>query len=72
MSHVSIEEILELPAAQRVELAQQIWESVHEHPDTLPLTAAQKAELERRWTAFQQAPEAGDMWEEVRDSLLRE
>ena len=72
MSHISLEEILELPAAQRVELAQQIWESVHEYPDTLPLTAAQKAELERRWTSFEQTPEAGDLWEDVKDSLLRE
>ena len=72
MSRVSIEEILELPAAERVELAQQIWESVSEHPDDLSLTPAQRDELERRWIAFQERPDEGEPWEDVKKSLLDE
>ena len=58
MSRVSIDQILELPAAERVELAQQIWESVFDHPEGVLLTSAQKEELERRWIAFQQTTKA--------------
>ena len=72
MSHVPLNVILDLPSDERVELAQQIWESVHEHPDELPLTQAQKDELERRWLAFQANPSAGRSWEEVRASLLKD
>lgn len=72
MSRVPIDAILELPAAERVELAQQIWESVFEHPDGIPLTAAQKEELERRWTAFQQNPDEGEAWDDVKKMLLDE
>lgn len=72
MNRAALTEILDLPAEQRVELAQQIWESVHDHPDGVPLTAAQREELERRWLAFENDPDDGERWETVRDSLLRE
>jgi len=72
MSRVSIEQILGLPPAERVELAQQIWESVFEHPEGVPLTTAQKEELERRWAAFQESPDEGEPWEDVKRSLLNE
>lgn len=65
-------QILELPAEDRVELAQQIWESVVEHPESLPVTAAQRDELERRWRAFEKDPDAGEPWEDVKKSLLEE
>jgi putative addiction module component (TIGR02574 family) len=65
-------QILELPAEERVELAQQIWESVVEHPEAVLLTPAQRAELERRWQAFEQNPDEGEPWEDVKRSLLDE
>ena len=43
-----------------------------EHPDTVPLTQAQKEELERRWQAFQRNPDEGEPWEAVKKSLLGE
>jgi len=72
MSRVSLDAILELPAVERVELAQQIWESVFDHPEALPLTPAQRDELERRWQVFQERPDEGEAWEDVRKSLLSE
>jgi putative addiction module component (TIGR02574 family) len=64
--------ILELSPEQRVELAQQIWESVVEHPETLAITPAQRDELERRWRAFEQNPDEGEPWEDVKRALLDE
>jgi putative addiction module component (TIGR02574 family) len=72
MSRVPINEILELPAGERVELAQQIWESVFDHPERVLLTTAQRDELERRWLAFEQNPDEGEAWENVKRSLLDE
>ena len=65
-------QILELPAEERVEIAQQIWESVVDHPESLPITAAQRDELERRWQAFQENPDEGEPWEDVKRALLDE
>ena len=72
MSRVSLDQILQLPAAERVEIAQQIWESVSEHPESVLLTTAQKEELERRWQDFEQNPDEGEFWEDVKRSLLSE
>ena len=72
MSRVPIDQIMELPPAERVELAQLIWESVFEHAEGVVLTAAQREELERRWIAFQEAPDDGEPWEDVKRSLLDE
>jgi putative addiction module component (TIGR02574 family) len=47
-------------------------ESVFEHPDAVPLTPAHKDELERRWRAFEQNPDEGDSWDDVKRSLLSE
>jgi len=72
MSRVSLDHILELSAAERVEIAKEIWESVFEDPEAVPLTKAQKQELERRWRAFEQTPDEGEPWEDVKKSLLSE
>lgn len=72
MSRVPLDQILELPAVDRVEIAQLIWESVFERPEAVPLTKAQKDELERRWRAFEQNPDEGEPWDDVKKSLLSE
>jgi putative addiction module component (TIGR02574 family) len=72
MSRVHLDDIMQLPATDRVEIAQLIWESVFEHPDAVPLTQTQKLELERRWRAFEQNPDEGEPWDDVKRSLLSE
>jgi putative addiction module component (TIGR02574 family) len=72
MSRAPIDQILDLPAAERVEIAQRIWESVIEHPEAVLLTQSQRDELERRWHAFEQNPDEGESWEDVKRSLLSE
>jgi putative addiction module component (TIGR02574 family) len=49
MSRVPIDHILELPAAERVAIIQEIWESMIEHPDDVEISAAQREELDRHW-----------------------
>jgi len=72
MTRPPIDQILELPVAERVEIAQQIWDSVLEHPEAVLLTHAQREELDRRWQAFEQRPDEGEPWEDVKRSLLSE
>jgi putative addiction module component (TIGR02574 family) len=72
MNRASLDLILQLPTAERVEIAQEIWESVVEYPESVVLTNAQKQELERRWQAFEQNPSEGEPWAEVKRSLLSE
>jgi putative addiction module component (TIGR02574 family) len=57
-----------LSVAERIQLAEDLWDSIPESAD-IPLTDAQKAELDRRLEDLDQHPEAGEPWEVVRARL---
>jgi putative addiction module component (TIGR02574 family) len=59
----------ELSVAERIELAEDLWDSVLNEQDELPLTDAQKQELNRRLENYQQDPDAGSSWEAVKARL---
>lgn len=65
-------EIRSLPVPERVHLVEQIWESVVEDEQDFQLTDAQKAELDRRIAAHDEAPSGGQPWADVRRRLLGE
>lgn len=57
--------------AERVQLAAEIWDSVAAAPEGLPLTEAQRAELDRRLALHEGEPSRTTPWEEVRAKLQR-
>jgi putative addiction module component (TIGR02574 family) len=54
---------------ERLQLVEEIWDSIAATPEELPLTDAQRAELDRRLDAYEIYPRAGSTWEEVRARL---
>jgi putative addiction module component (TIGR02574 family) len=68
---VSLEEILSLSVAERLELVQQIWDSIAATPDSLPITEAQRREIDRRLEAYERDPSQVGNWEEVRARIVR-
>lgn len=42
-----------LPINERIRLVEDLWDSIASDQDSLPLTQAQKSELERRLQAFE-------------------
>ena len=69
MSPVAHAEILELSVAERIPLAEDIWDSIVADPASLPLTDAQRQELDRRLDSLEEAPELGAAWEVVRAQI---
>jgi putative addiction module component (TIGR02574 family) len=65
-----LQEIRVLPIAQRLDLVEQIWDGICEDQEQFELTAAQKAELDRRLAAHAAAPERGVSWQEIKAKLL--
>lgn len=66
-----------LTAAERIQLAQDLWDSLEpaEVDAECPLTSEQQAELDRRLADLERDPDAGVPWEQVRveiDARLRE
>jgi putative addiction module component (TIGR02574 family) len=54
-----------LSVDQRILLVEEIWDSIAEKEKEIPLTEAQRLDLERRITAYEANPKAGSSWEEV-------
>ena len=57
MATVPLSEILKLSVAERIQLAEDIWDSIAAEPEALPLTPVQRDELRRRSTAYRQNPD---------------
>ena len=58
-----------LSIAERIQLAEDLWESIPPEGADLSLTEAQKAELDRRLEELEHDPDAGESWEVVRARL---
>jgi len=71
MTKALLSKILDLTPTDRVRLAQDIWESVAELPDTGKLTDFQKEELDRRLASLEKRPDEGIQWQEVLADILR-
>lgn len=71
MAMIDIQAIRQLSVDERLALVEAIWDSLAEDADALPLTDAQRSELERRLAEYQAHPERTRPWEEVREELER-
>ncbi len=58
-----------LSIAERILLVEDIWDSIAASPEEVPLTDAQRAELDRRLAAYEADPQAGSSWEDVEAEL---
>lgn len=56
--------------AERIHLIEDIGDSIAATPDELPLTDAQREELDRRLEAMQENAQEGISWTELKASLL--
>jgi len=62
-------DILKLTVSERLQLIDELWESIAATPEAVPLTDAQMAELDRRLELHEKNPDAGEPWEVVRERL---
>jgi putative addiction module component (TIGR02574 family) len=59
----------QLSVAQRILLVEEIWDSIAAEAEKMPLTEAQKLDLQRRLAAHEADPKTGSGWEEVKARL---
>ena len=60
-----------LSIPDRLALVEQIWDSIAQDTQSLPLTPEQREELERRWAEHERDPASAIPWEQVRAKLYR-
>jgi putative addiction module component (TIGR02574 family) len=64
-----IRDIFKLPLAERIKLAQDLWDSVADETENFPLTEEQQQEIERRLAELDANPSDVSEWSEVRERL---
>ena len=69
MTPISVADILGLPVQERIQLVEIIWESIAAVPHAIEVSPELKTELQARLADFEQNPEAGYSWEQVKDQL---
>jgi len=62
----TISEIKKLSVAERILVVEEIWDSIAEDQSALPVTAAQRKELERRLRDHEAHPDDVEAWETVK------
>jgi putative addiction module component (TIGR02574 family) len=71
MTKRDLASILELSIPERIQLAQDIWDSIAAESEKLPLSDAHREELDRRLAAYRADPTAGSSWEVVRARIRK-
>jgi putative addiction module component (TIGR02574 family) len=66
-----LRDALSLSVADRLQLLEEIWDSLAETPEAIPVTDAQRKELARRRRAHARNPSAARSWQAVRRKLER-
>jgi putative addiction module component (TIGR02574 family) len=68
MNKALLKELMELSPEERIQLAEDLWDSIA--PEEMPpLTDEQKREIDRRIAEHEKNPERASPWEEVRARL---
>ena len=70
MSSNLTEEAKKLSIAERINLVEEIWDSIAEENGCFELSDAQKQELDRRLESFRENPLQGRTWEEIKSEFL--
>ena len=62
-------ELFQLPVAERLELEEELWDSIPAEDEALVLTPEQREDLDRRLAEADAEPDGGVPWEEARERI---
>jgi putative addiction module component (TIGR02574 family) len=63
-------ELLTLRLSERIQLVEDLWDSIAAEADSLPLPDWQKEELARREAEYIRDPSLASTWDEVKQRIL--
>lgn len=61
--------ISDLTIDEKLQLIEELWDDVCSNPEAIPLPDWQKEELLKRKAKFEQNPNSGKSWDEVKSKL---
>ena len=69
MTTATISDVMNLSIPERIQMVEDIWDSIAEMPDEITLTKEDKVELDRRLDAYHQNPSEGSPWKMVLERI---
>jgi len=63
-------QLFELSVPQKLQLVEDLWDSIAAVPESVPVPEWQKEELDRREAQFRQNPDSAIPWEEVKKRVI--
>jgi putative addiction module component (TIGR02574 family) len=67
----ALQELETLSVLERVQLVEDLWDSIARSNTDLPVPQWQKDELARRKQRYLQHPDSGETWDQVKRSILQ-
>lgn len=71
MNKMAAADALRLSIPERIQLVEDIWDTIANQADVVELTEEEKTLLHERLTAYHQNPAAGSPWESVLKRITR-
>lgn len=68
---MQVSEILQLSVAERVQIVEDIWDSIAKNPEELTLSETEKQILDKRIESYQENPNEGIEWETLKKNLSK-
>lgn len=65
-----IDQLRALPVSERIQLVEDLWDSIAAESDSIRLSEAQTTELDRRLDRFEEAPGEGVEWSALKARIL--
>jgi putative addiction module component (TIGR02574 family) len=71
MPHITAEDLFSLSIPERIQLVEDIWDSIAIQPEKVELSSDTKCELDKRLDEYEKNPQDQTSWDEVRSRLWR-
>ena len=65
MKHISATDVLELSISERIQLVEDIWDTIACEPEAIALSEEEKRVIDDRLKAYHSNPDLGAPWQDV-------
>jgi putative addiction module component (TIGR02574 family) len=69
MTNPALTQVFELTVSEKLQLLEDLWDSIAAQPEQIPILDWQKEELAKRKANHLQNPDSGSSWEEVKQRI---
>jgi putative addiction module component (TIGR02574 family) len=70
MSIITAADTLNMPISERIQLVEDIWDTIAENIELYELNAQEKEIINNRLEAYHKNPDAGSPWQEVYERII--